>query len=1048
MPYLPPELMELLARLTPEQQQSFIALKQSVPDRGSFVRELTKHPELLAALQQPTGKEKDAESWAALHNELGSGLAHNPQGPRAENFEQAIAHYQKSLDVHTRQAYPEEWARAQIRLGNAYGDRDRGDRAENLEKAIAHYLQALEVYTVQVYPERWATTQYNLALVYRKRICGERAGNLEQAITRFEQALQVYTRQSHPEDWAGTELNLGEAYRHRVCGNRADNLEQAISHYKQALGVFTRQAYPEDWAMTHLNLAEAYAQRIRGERADNLEQAIIYGEQALEVYTRQDYPEQWALTHHNLGATYRPRIRGERADNLELAIAHYEQVLEVYTRQAYPEDWALTQNNLALAYLDRVRGERADNLEQSIAHTTQALEVYTRQAYPERWAVTQHNLALAYSLRVHGERADNIEQSIAHYKQALEVRTSQAFPADWAMSQYNLAIAYSYRIHGERSENVKLAITHYQQALKVRTLEAFPTDYQDTQCNLGHLYFLEKRWSEALVAYQESIRAEHVLLAAAYTQAGRWSETARTAGIYSLAAYALLRLGRVGEALVQLEQGKTRLLSKALALNEVDLSILPAAHQESLRNLRQAIRALEAEMRLPPDTPARRDDRTLAQALEQARAELNETIKTVRKAHLDFMPEGLELAEILALIPKDAALVVPVISSQGGAVLVVPAGMQSVSLDQVLWLEDFKEADLRALLLGPAEQTQSGGWLGAYFNARTNTKLWLDTIEATAQTLWDRLMGPTAERLEGLGVRHILLMPQGRSGLLPLHAAWREVDGGRRYFLDDYTVCYMPSARARRVSEGRLPNAARKTRTLFVVVNPTEDLPFTPAEGEQVASLFGDNNSTVLLGNKATSDAVKQGAASYLHFACHGFYNWRDAMQSGLVLAKGETLTLAQIIGQLNLEANRLVTLSACETGITEISQSPDEYLGLPAGFFQAGAPAVVSTLWAVNDRSTMLLMERFYQLHLKDGLDIPDALRQAQVWLREVTVGELEQRFAHEEDEALRVHTGISIQTASDYFAYFASLAIKHGKTYQPFAHPYYWAAFTFSGA
>jgi len=291
-------------------------------------------------------------------------------------------------------------------------------------------------------------------------------------------------------------------------------------------------------------------------------------------------------------------------------------------------------------------------------------------------------------------------------------------------------------------------------------------------------------------------------------------------------------------------------------------------------------------------------------------------------------------------------------------------------------------------------------------------------------------------------------MPQGGLGLLPLHAAWRDVNGTRRYFLDEYTVTYVPSAYARRVSQDRLHDAQRQASSLLAVVNPTEDLPFTPAEGEQVASLFGDNNSTVLPGNKATSDAVKQGAASYFHFACHGFYDWQDPLQSGLLLAKGEPFTLAQIIGTLNLEATRLVTLSACETGITDIRQSPDEYLGLPAGFLQAGAPAVVSTLWAVNDRSTMLLMERFYQFHLKDRLDIPDALCQAQIWLREVTAGKLEQRFAHEEDEALRVHADMSLQTVSEYFAYFASLAISHGKTYQPFAHPYYWAAFTFSGA
>ena len=60
-----------------------------------------------------------------------------------------------------------------------------------------------------------------------------------------------------------------------------------------------------------------------------------------------------------------------------------------------------------------------------------------------------------------------------------------------------------------------------------------------------------------------------------------------------------------------------------------------------------------------------------------------------------------------------------------------------------------------------------------------------------------------------------------------------------------------------------------------------------------------------------------------------------------------------------------------------------DEYVGLPAGFLQAGAPCVVSTLWAVDDMSTALLMERFYQQHLDEGLSPSRALRAAQRWLR-----------------------------------------------------------------
>jgi CHAT domain-containing protein/tetratricopeptide (TPR) repeat protein len=682
-------------------------------------------------------------------------------------------------------------------------------------------------------------------------------------------------------------------------------------------------------------------------------------------------------------------------------------------------------------------------LEQAITCYESAIEVFGSKADPQGWARLQNNLAISYAQRLIGNPIENVEQCIAHLKVALKAASKKVYPREWAMTQHNLGNAHTL-LRGRGRENLKNAIACFKRALEVRTLDQFPVDYQQTQAALGSVYFGKRQWSPAVAAYREAMRAERALLAAAFTETGQLAEMAETKELYARTAYALLKLRRPGDALAQLEQGKARLLSRALALNDVDLSFLPTNEQETIRSLRRTIRALEAEMRLPPDTRGRRDDLTLAETLDKSRAQLEEAIKGIRQTHPDFIPEVLDVAEILALIPHDGVLMAPVITSHGSAVFVVPTGMQSVAADQVLWLEHFKELDLQALLMGSDAETRQSGWLWSYANARSDAKRWLDTIETTGQVLWDRFLAQVTERLVSLGAKHILLMPQGGLGLLPVHAAWRDIDQTRRYFIDDYSVSYVPSAYARSVSHTRLRDARRRTRTLLAVVNPTEDLQFTPIEGEQIASLFGQENSTVLPGSKATSEAVVQGLANYIHFACHGFYRWGDPMQSGLVLAKKKPLTLAQIKGRLSLEKTRLVTLSACETGITDIRQLPDEYLGLPVGFLQVGAPAVVSSLWAVNDLSTMLLMERFYQLHLHDAKDLPDALCGAQCWLRDVTAAELAKRFADEEEAALVGKGRMPLELASEYFLRFA----QQNPVHQPFGHPYHWAAFTFSGA
>jgi CHAT domain-containing protein len=160
-------------------------------------------------------------------------------------------------------------------------------------------------------------------------------------------------------------------------------------------------------------------------------------------------------------------------------------------------------------------------------------------------------------------------------------------------------------------------------------------------------------------------------------------------------------------------------------------------------------------------------------------------------------------------------------------------------------------------------------------------------------------------------------------------------------------------------------------------------------EAETIASVLG---AEPLLNNDATSSAVKSGAvgAAYLHLSCHGLFDWVKPMQSAIYLAQDKPLRLSEIISELDLESVLLVTLSACETGISDVRQSPDEYLGLPAGFLQAGAPAIISSLWTVDDRSTALLMERFYRNHIERGLTGPVALREAQLWLRDATCKEL----------------------------------------------------------
>src|SRR5439155_123797 len=79
----------------------------------------------------------------------------------------------------------------------------------------------------------------------------------------------------------------------------------------------------------------------------------------------------------------------------------------------------------------------------------------------------------------------------------------------------------------------------------------------------------------------------------------------------------------------------------------------------------------------------------------------------------------------------------------------------------------------------------------------------------------------------------------------------------------------------------------------------------------------------------------------------------------GLVLADGEVLTGLALV-DLPLENLRLVTLSACETGLGEYTGG-EGVQGLQRAFHLAGCPNVVASLWQVNDAATAALMAKFY---------------------------------------------------------------------------------------
>lgn len=349
-----------------------------------------------------------------------------------------------------------------------------------------------------------------------------------------------------------------------------------------------------------------------------------------------------------------------------------------------------------------------------------------------------------------------------------------------------------------------------------------------------------------------------------------------------------------------------------------------------------------------------------------------------------------------------------------------------------------------------ADRQPSGGWLGAYSSYlidRTAAafEVWQGTITQALAELGERLLTPIMSVLSA-DIERLILLPSAELFLFPLHAV--PLTGNNSELVcDRYQVSYAPSIQV--LADLRTKAIQTVIPKLYAVINPADDpkLVFTPTEGTAIAQLFPQAQRTIDTGRVGTKQHVIEGmqGRTYVHFSCHGGYNWNDPPDSGLELTDGR-LSLAELQqGGIDLSMARLVTLSACETGVSDVLRgSAQEYVGIPAGFMLAGVPCVVSSLWSVQDLSTALLMERFYRNHLVDSMNFAVALQEAQVWVRELRIGEVAAYAAQcYRQSAQKEEEKKELLRYTRHYQYLA----EQDPTLRPFTNPHYWAAFTVNG-
>jgi CHAT domain-containing protein len=882
----------------------------------------------------------------------------------------------------------------------------------------------------------------------------------EQKITLGEQLL---TAEAKFTSWplnspratvkADIAFTLGSTYLARAKGVRADNLERAIACFEISLNGWTWETTPIDWAHAHNNLALAYTSRIRGERASNLELALAHLKAAEPIFTRKDSPQDWGQLQNNLAIVYFRRIEGDRAENLEAGIAHFEAGLSVLTKDTDPLRWAMIQHNLAASYVARKRGEPADNREKAIAYEEAALTVLTREAFPAEWGPAQHNLGVAYVNRIEGDPAENKEQALYHFEQALTAFPREVLPEMWAQLQHNMGFAYASRIKGNGADNTRKAIAAYESALMVFTRDAFPRDHLRTAQLLASTLLQAGELQKAALVQNDARDTFLVLLGQGVEETETRALVSDAGPLFAESAFVAAKRGDGEHALELANEGRARLLTVAMKLQTVELT----------GDGRQRLDALRDAIRVQKQTIETLQGNDRAEALAKLASLHQDLIALLKRA--DQSKTQTALGEARTIAANGGAVVVPVVTSLGGELLVMTKKGHRTHV-AIVDLPDLTTKRLAQVLIGKGVGPP-GGWLGAYFvnylegdEQQKRWPEWAAAIDNLGPELWHLFAARLAAVLKQQDIKpdsRLVWLPSGWLGTLPLGLA--QDPASKRRLLDDYEIVYAPSLEALAAAQSVIAKSAPPT--LAIIINPTGDLPGTEEEGAIVASHFAPAARTVLERDAATPQAVLAAlmGKTHWHFASHGGFSWQDARQSALLMHGPSRLTVGQLLDAEGLGRPRLVVLSACETGLYDITSSPDEFIGLPGSFTALGAAGVLGTLWPVSDAATALLMAKFYELHMDAGLSPPTALRGAQVWLRDATRddlnaftkvaaarGRLQARQLAKIESALskngperspgRAPVGATGTTSA------APEAASH-----PYAHPYFWGGFIHTG-
>ena len=811
-------------------------------------------------------------------------------------------------------------------------------------------------------------------------------GNVQEAATAAERALEIASKSYQPSDVAlGDFLNrVGRAQ--IALGNYA----RAEQLYRESLEARQRRAGADSLAAAESLGGLARVALLSNDNVASEERHV----RSLAVRERvlgTDHPDV-ANDVFNLGLiSYRRR-------DFAGALARYERALAIREKvfgRAHPAI-AVTLNNMGLVYWRQQDYARAEEF------FGRALQLSEQLYGPDSLKVT-NSLA---NLGIVAKETGHYSLAEARYRRALAIKEQHlgAEHPDLIALVESLAILYRDRGEYQQAEQM-LTRTIRLTAVALGPEHPFVARHQ---ANLSQLYWAMREWEKAYtararvvsieernlplelalgserqkLAYFEPLLSDLEETITFHVRQPRESPAARDLAVTTL----LQRKGRIFDALADNVSGfRNRASAEDRALldqfSRVTSDLAAAVLSESAR---------------APVADRQRRIAALVEQRENLEAEIHRrsagyltpsqpvTIEDVQNA----VPADAVLIEFSRYRPFDPTAPVEGDKQFGPARYVAYVVRQSGATE---WKD-----------LGSATQIEDA--VERFRSALTDPSR--REVQRHSGALYRLLIAPLQPLFAN--ATHLLISPDGVLNLIPFEALQGATG---RYLVEDHLVSYLTTGRD--LLRMRTPRPASGRMVVFA--DPEfgaasfARLAGTAGEARRILEVFPE--ATLRSGSDATENALKDlRAPRILHIATHGFFLEEDGggkagtapdgtrapaatvrtdnplLRSGLAFAGAnpsrrsvdDGVLTALEAANLDLWGTKLVTLSACDTGIGVVRNGEGVY-GLRRAFFLAGAESLVTSLWPVSDLITRDIMTGYYAA-LKQGLGRGAALRRMQV--------------------------------------------------------------------